>query len=144
MKDPNRSKQNLTKPESAVAYVCVAQNDQKSLQEQVTSCRAFCAGRGMQVTRVFTGIGDSIDAHNPDLALRKALDFCNVKKNGISMMVIPDLGSITGNADAHSRLSAIHYDLQRNGIKLQRVDYNPNEEWFEGFLEVAERFDRNQ
>ena len=120
-------RRNVTQPERAIAYVYIGHKDQKTLQRKMVSSRAFCAGRGIQLVRVFAGIEGSIGAHNPGLALRKALDYCNVKKNRISMMVIPDFRSITGNADAHSSLSAIHFDLQRNGIKLQTIDYHPNE-----------------
>lgn len=118
-------KRNITRPERAVAYVPVEDKDKKSLQERVVNCRSFCEGRGIHVARVFPG------------NLRKALDYCGAKKNGITMMVIPDLGCITKNYSAYSWLSAIHSHLKRGGIKLQRINYNPADEGYKGFLDVS-------
>ncbi|OGJ54795.1 hypothetical protein A2880_03410 [Candidatus Peribacteria bacterium RIFCSPHIGHO2_01_FULL_49_38] len=127
MTNTKQTRRNVTQPERAILYAYVGHKDQKTFQRKVVTGRAFCAGRGVQVARVFAGIEGARGAHNPYLALRRPLNFCNVKKNGISMMVIPDFRSIPENADTHSLLSASHYDLQRNGITLQTIDYHPNE-----------------
>jgi len=109
------------RPERAVAYVGIDHKNKKELHRRVVSSRAFCAGRGIQLVRVFAGRRGPKDAYSQYRELRRASDYSNIKKNGISTMVIPDLGSIGRNADAHSMFNMIQSDLNRDGIKLQRI-----------------------
>ena len=149
---PTSNKKDMTEPNNhnnkrAVIYVRVSTTEQadegNSLATQEKSCREFASKNGFEVAAVFIERGES--AKTADRTeLRKLLEFCAQKKNGIGAAIIYKIDRLSRNTDDYSQIRLL---LKRYGVEIKSTteyfENTPAGRFMENIISNVAQFDND-